>query len=202
MAVELSMKDLAASAHAAYGLIQGDARALPLGSGTVACVLCNMMLYVVRTDLDQIFHEVYRVSSDQGLLFLTVPIRQLDYVLVLSRNLRKLGASGWRRRYVARANDRFQYYNVFDKKGWREKLEETHLAVEQVVSYLTPRQAFWHYVPTAQLFRVCGLLKLLRVGWVKQKVTYVEALIFQLVCANPTLGRRFTKAIRRPVPSS
>lgn len=59
VALDCSAEDLwRAKKNAVYGVIQGDARSLPLKSGTMASVLSNDSLTSVITDVSRVVSEI------------------------------------------------------------------------------------------------------------------------------------------------
>jgi SAM-dependent methyltransferase len=184
VALDYSINGHAIDTAIGYGFVQGDARALPLRGGAVASVLGNFVLAAVRTDVDRAIREVYRVLTDEGLFVLTVPLLRIDQSNLIPRIFKKLRAFRLMTPYVTSLNKRLEFYSVFDEWEWRKKLEEAHFTVEQVLHYLTPRQALWHNVLGFQLFRVFGLLKALPIRWVKQAAAHIEEMIFRRVFAK------------------
>ena len=182
IALDCSAKDLwRVKKNAVYGVIQGDARNLPLKSGTVASVLANHSLSSVITDVSRAISEICRVLSNRGLFVLTVPVSGPNEARLIAKGLRRIGASRLATRYVEKLNRRLADYQMFDEEGWLKKLQEGHFYIEQVRYYFTPRQAFWGDLLGLQIFRVFGFLKLMRVGWLRRQAARIEEKMFRSV---------------------
>jgi SAM-dependent methyltransferase len=150
-----------------------------LKAGVLASVLANSVLNAVRADVDRAILEVYRVLADQGLFVLTVPTTWIDQTYLVSKILRKVGASQLAIRHLAKLNRRLDHHQISDEEGWLKRREDAHFHVEQVRYYITPRQAFWVSILTLQVFRVFAFLKILRVHWIRQKAAHIQEKIFR-----------------------
>jgi len=180
VALDYSIKDLRfGNKNVGYGVIQGDARALPFRRGTFASVLANASISAVRTGFDSAIREVYRVLADRGLFVMSVPTSQFYQSFLILRILRKIGASGLATRYVGKLDHRFDHYSGFNEKEWRKKLEEARFHVEQILYYFYPPQTFWFNLLSFPLFRVLGFLKLFRACWVKRLAARFQAKILR-----------------------
>jgi SAM-dependent methyltransferase len=181
VALDYSAKDLwRVKRNVVYGVIQGDARDLPLKGGTIASVLANDSLSSMTTDVSRALSEIYRVLSNQGLFVLTVPVR-FNEARMGAKVLRRIGASRLATRYVEYLNRRLLEYQRFDEEGWLKKLQERHFHIEQVRRYFTPRQAFWGDLLGLQIFRVFAFLKIMRVGWLRRGAARIEEKMFRSV---------------------
>lgn len=163
----------------AWGAVQGDARALPLKSGSLASVVANGVICSVRTNVDRSLMEIHRVLADPGLFVMTVPTARVDETQLVPKLLRKAGLSNLARRYLERLNRRLVVYHRFAPEVWRQKLEEAGFRVEQLRYFFTPRQALWTNLLTLQLFRVVGLSKHLGARGLQRRLARLEERSFR-----------------------
>ena len=195
IALDYAMKPLSSvHKHTACGLVQADARALPLRQMSTASVLANSTLAGVRGDVERAIVEVSRVLQDQGLLVLSVPTPRFAEELWLPKLLRKVGAVGMSRRFLARALQRLGLYTIVEEEEWRQRLEACQFRIEHVAYYCTRRHAIWFNLLNLHLMRGFAVVKVIRLRWVKQLSARLQESIFRpLVRAEVCAPKAHTK---------
>lgn len=182
--LDISRRDLRLAArkpvHAA--LTCADARALPFPDASFGTVLSVCALEHIP-DPGRVLAEVRRILKPGGTILFTVPTRELDRRLLLSRLGAAVGGDRLGQAYARLLNRAFSHANVIEAEEWLRMTTASGLAVERADGLLTtaevlaydlalpfaaPSQALrivtgWRLSPVT--FLLSPLLRRMRNGW-------------------------------------
>lgn len=142
-------------------LLQADANFLPFPEASFSTVICNGVLCSIPGGVDCSLQEIHRILKPGGFFVATVPTDKFMEVLPFPRVFAKL-SSCLSACYIERLNKRLPHYTAFSGEEWEKKLEEHGLQVITKRLFFSPQAGFLWNLLSLQVFRICGVLKLLK----------------------------------------
>jgi ubiquinone/menaquinone biosynthesis C-methylase UbiE len=150
--VDPSQADLARAEEAGRHalLIRGDARSLPLPSGSVNTVLSNSVLEHISGP-EAVLAEAFRVLRPRGIFAFTVVTSHMSDEMLLPRALTRIGAKPLARLYATTYHRLFSHVSLHSKDAWMRMIQDAGFELVAVDNILTRKAllAFELLLPTA-----------------------------------------------------
>ena len=140
-------------------VLQSDARALPIRTGTLKFVLCSCVLHGISPGYDLALSEIGRVLAPGGTLAMTVATPQFTTALLPTRWLNHLGLRELAGLYCRKVNDRNGHKTLADVSKWQQELERAGLEVEKLTHYFSGNEAAWWSVLAMRPFQLCAIFR-------------------------------------------
>ncbi len=159
-------------------VLQSDARALPIKTGTLKFILCSSVLHGISPGYDLALAEIGRVLAPGGRLGMSVATPRFTTALLANKWLNHLGFQRLAASYSRRTNVRNGHQALGYLTTWQQAIERVGLELERHIYYFSSNEAAWwsllalrpvqifatfRYLPYfMQRFTVCVIEKFIR----------------------------------------
>ena len=158
-------------------VLQSDARALPIKTGTLKFILCSCVLHGITPCHGLAISEIGRVLAPEGRLGMTVATPQFTAGLLPARWLNHLGLHKLAAIYCRRVNNRNGHQRLGYLPTWQQELERAGLEVEKHTYYFSGNEAAWWSVLAMRPLQLCTIFRYLPGPMQRFAVSIVEKIV-------------------------
>ncbi|MCG2685805.1 class I SAM-dependent methyltransferase [Candidatus Parcubacteria bacterium] len=119
-------------------LTLGDARNLPLESGSFRTVFSNCVVEHIP-EIDLVLQEVSRVLKTGGFFIFTVPSEKFGKFLWGYQFLATLGLPAWAEKYSTLRNKQLSHFHTYSPETWQTYLDRDGLSIVECRRYVSSK---------------------------------------------------------------